>query len=241
VSAGNGGVSGNGGTSGAAGSGGMAGRAGGGGAGSPGRVEFRAESFRMTTTEGPVARAPAIRGRDGLLLAHLVYDATNSPSDAEDFGFEHVTTATRTVGEIIVLHVFWKIAAGAAGQPTTEPTSYAISNSMNRYQNLMLFAVHGHDPMMPIAGSATANGGGTAMSVPGIAVTRPGSLGLWWKAGYNATTGANPAGWTMIVQDQDGVSDAAWRAFDVGPTGPVTSTQVEADAWANVLVVVQPP
>jgi len=241
--AGIGGIAGAGGRAGAGGAagGGMAGRAGGGSSGSSGQVEFRADSFRMTTTDAPVARAPAIRGQDGLLLAHIVYDSASSTSDAENFGFEHVTTATRTIGEIIVLHVFWKIAAGAAGQPTTEPTSYAITNAQNRYQNLLLFAVFGHDATMPIAGSATASGGGTAMSVSGVDVARAGSLGLWWKAGYNSSTVANPSGWTMIAQDQDDVNDVARHAFGVGPTGPVTSVQLLSDAWANVLVVVQPP
>jgi hypothetical protein len=222
-----------------AGQGGKSGK--GGSGGSSDQVLVRAESFRATAAMTSVVRAPAIQGQDGLLLAHIVYDDTGATSDAPNSGFELVATATRATGDIIVMRIYWKIASGPAGQMTTEPGSYSITNSDDRYQDLLLFAVYGYDPVAPISASTTSSGATAAMSVAGIGVLRPGSLGVWWKAGFNAATSINPNGFTMLSQDQDLVNDIGWRVLPVGVTGPITATQEDSSSWANAFVVLQPP
>jgi len=234
--AGAGGMSGGG--AGGAGAGGMAGGAGAGGA--AGQVQFRASSFAQSAQSNTITRPTAIQGGDRIFLGQAAYDSTTVTSNATSAGFVQHATVTRTTGNRIRLWVFSKSAAGTPGAQTTEPASYTITNNEGKYQDLLLFSVFGHDTATPVQTSTTATGASTAMSVPSISVARAGSLGLWWKIGYNNATSGNPSGFTMIVADQDSVNDAAYRAYNVGATGAVMSTQSGSDSWVNAFLMVQP-
>ena len=235
-------------TAGAGGAAGVAGATGqggiGGSGGSPGGVQLRADSYRTNKpASGPVAAvpvSPSIRGQDGLLLAQIVYDSS-ATSNAEDLGFQLVTTAAVPTAPTVVLRIFWKIAAGPAGQPTTEPAGFGVTNSHDSYQDLILVAVYGFDAVAPVSAVATAVGTAMVSTTSSIAVARPGSLGLWWKAGYGSSSMWFPLDWTAIVRGQDGVNDVAWQPFDVGQTGDVTAEQSVDSPWACVLAVFQPP
>lgn len=239
--AGTGGRGGTGGASGgAAGQGGSGAQAGSGTAGSAGSVQFRANSYTGVASQTSIPRATAIQGGDLMLLAHLAYDSTAMTSSATSLGFALVATEARSTGQLARLWIYQKVAAGTTGQQTTEPTQFTITNSEGRYQDLLLFSVSGASRTAPVLASTVANGASTAMSVPGVNVTRAGSLGLWWKMGYHNTTTTNPSGWSMIASDQDNVNDVASRSFGIGQTGAITATQNGTSTWVNVFVVLQP-
>lgn len=222
---------------------GMAGQAGLGGSAGSVPVGLRTGSLRASPPASSgiphttLELQPSIQGQDGLLLAQIVL-SSSATSNAEASGFKLVAAATSPT---LVLHIFWKVAAGPAGQPTTEPATLTVTNSLDAYQTLLLLAVHGYDPVSPIGGSTTAGGDTTALRTPGLSVARPGSLGIYWKASFGAGTITTPNDWTILTRRQDGTNDVLWRALGVGPTNDVTGEQFESSPWVSALVVIQPP
>lgn len=209
-------------------------------------VEFRAasEDARGNTTTATVSRPSGTQEGDLLLAIQATDEDGSLAAMTAPAGWSEIGSYSRftDVGAIKV----WRKTATAS-----EPTTYAFPDSTSAHCSVVMIALHGHDPSMPIAVLPTFAEGGAASThtAPSVVGEADGMLITAHLAGTDGSVRSysTPSGMTQVAQS--GLSSDAWIRLGVfrqslssgGATGGKTAVCSAAEPFIAMSLVVRAP